>query len=239
MGDQADDPDRSQTTRRCAVKARVLRVLALLSGACAKPTTTHFTTGGDEVAADPARTYRWSFDDAAIGALPEDWIAVLGDWTIAGEPTAPSAPNVLRQTGAYKNPDFPRVLIKGLTFADLTLRVRCRPESGNLDRACGLVFRAKDSDNYYVTRANALEDNVRLYRVVNGDRQEFASADLKVTSGEWHTLEVTARGTKLEVSWDGRSMLQASDATFAKGKIGLWTKADSITAFDDLEAVAH
>jgi hypothetical protein len=221
------------------VKARLLRVLALLIGACAKPTPTRFTAGGDEVPAEPARTYRWSFDDASVGAPPADCISVLGDWTIASEPTAPSAPNVLRQTGAYKNPDFPRILIKGLTFTDLTLRVRCRPESGTIDRACGLVFRARDSDNYYLTRANALEDNVRLYRVVNGDRQEFASADLKVTSGEWHTLEVTARGTRLEVSWDGRTVLEASDATFAKGKIGLWTKADSITAFDDLEAVAQ
>lgn len=221
------------------MKARLLRVLALLTSACSKPTPTQHTTGGDDVPAEVGRTYRWSFDDASVDALPAGYISVLGDWTIANEPTAPSAPNVLRQTGAYKNPDFPRVLIKGLTFTDLTLRVRCRPESGNIDRACGLVFRAKDSDNYYLTRANALEDNVRLYRIVNGDRQEFASADLKVTSGEWHTLEVSARGTKLEVSWDGRTVLEASDATFAKGKIGLWTKADSVTAFDDLEAVAR
>ena len=161
------------------MKARILRVLALLAGACSKPTPTRFTTGGDELAAEPARTYRWSFDDVTAGGLPADYIAVLGDWTVANETTAPSAPNVLRQTGAYKNPDFPRVMIKGLTFTDLTLRVRCRPEQGNIDRACGLMFRARDSDNYYLTRANALEDNVRLYRIVNGDRQEFASADLK------------------------------------------------------------
>ena len=221
------------------MKARILRVMALLAGACTKPTPTRFTTGGDELPAEPARTYRWSFDDAAAGALPADYISVLGDWTVASEPTAPSPPNVLRQTGAYKNPDFPRVLVKGLTFTDLTLRVRCRPEKGDIDRACGLMFRATDSDNYYLTRANALEDNVRLYRVVNGDRKEFAGADLKVTSGEWHTLEVTAQGNKLEVSWDGRMVIQASDTTFAKGKVGLWTKADSVTAFDDLEAIVR
>ncbi|TMQ10771.1 MAG: hypothetical protein E6J90_31430 [Deltaproteobacteria bacterium] len=214
-------------------------MLALLTGACAKPTPTRFTTGGDDVRAEPARTYRWGFDDAAVGDLPTDYISVLGDWKVESDPSAPSAPNVLRQTGAFKNPDFPRVLVKGLTFTDLTMRVRCRPEKGDVDRACGLVFRAKDSDNYYLTRANALEDNVRLYRVVNGDRQQFASADLKVTAGEWHTLEATARGAKLEVSWDGRTVLEASDATFVKGKIGLWTKADSVTAFDDLEAVAR
>jgi hypothetical protein len=221
------------------MKARIVRVLALLIGACAKPTPTRFTTGGDDVAAEPARTYRWSFDDTIVGSLPADHVSVLGDWAVENDPTAPSAPNVLRQTGAFKNPDFPRVFVKGLTFTDLTLRVRCRAEKGDIDRACGLVFRAKDSDNYYLTRANALEDNVRLYRIVHGDRQELASADLKVTSGEWHTLEVTARGSKLEVSWDGRMVLEAQDTTFAKGKIGLWTKADSVTAFDDLEAVAR
>lgn len=221
------------------MKVRILRALALLAGACTKPTPTRSTTGGDEVPAEPARTYRWSFDDAAAGALPADFISVLGDWKVEGDPTAPSAPNVLRQSGSFKNPDFPRVIVRGLTFGDLTLRVRCRLERGDIDRACGLVFRAKDSDNYYVTRANALEDNVRLYRVVAGDRQQFAGADLKVTSGEWHTLEMTARGSKFQVSWNGRVVIDASDATFTTGKIGLWTKADSVTAFDDLEAVAR
>jgi hypothetical protein len=219
--------------------ARLLLAVALSTGACAKPTPTRFTAGGDEVSAEAGHTYRWSFEEAAGGSLPSDFISILGDWTTESDSTAPSPPNVLRQTGAFKSPDFPRVIVKSLTFTDVTVRVRCRPEKGETDRACGIVFRAKDSDNYYLTRANALEDNVRLYRVVNGDRQEFASADLAVTAGQWHTLEVTARGTKLGVSWDGRPVLDASDATFTNGKIGLWTKADSVTAFDDLEAVAR
>src|SRR5262249_6286124 len=139
------------------MKVRILRALALLARACAKPTPTRFTNGGDEVPAEAARTYRWNFDDATVGGLPPDYISVLGDWKVENEPTATSPPNVLRQTGAFKNPDFPRILVKGLTFADLTLQVRCRPERGDIDRACGLMFRAKDSDNYYLTRANALE----------------------------------------------------------------------------------
>lgn len=219
--------------------ARVMLAIALYVTACAKPTPTQFTIGGDETPAEAGRAYRWTFDDAAAGQLPSDFIAVLGDWTVERDPGAPSRPNVIRQSGAFKNPDFPRVLVKSLTFADMTVRVRCRPENGETDRACGLMFRAKDSDNYYLTRANALEDNVVLYHVVNGDRQSFASADLSVTTGQWHTLEVTARGTKLGVSWDGRAVLDASDSTFAKGRIGLWTKADSVTAFDDLEAAAQ
>jgi len=219
--------------------ARLLLAVALSTGACAKPTPTQFITGGDDVSAEAGRTYRWSFDGTAAGSLPSDFLSVLGNWTTDSDPTAPSAPNVLRQTGAFKSPDFPRVIVKSLTFTDVTVRVRCRPDKGDIDRACGIVFRVKDSDNYYLTRANALEDNVRLYHVVNGDRQEFASADLTVTTGQWHTLEVTARGTQLRVSWDGHPVLGASDTTFTKGKIGLWTKADSVTAFDDLEVIAQ
>jgi hypothetical protein len=218
---------------------RKLLAPVLLALGCTKPTPTIFTIGGAEVPADKGRRYRWSFDDVAVGTLPADFLAVLGNWRVEAADAAPSAPNVLRQAGAFKGPDFPRVIVKGLTFTDLTVRVRCRPESGDGDRACGLIFRVKDSDNYYVTRANALEGNIRLYRVVNGDRQQFASADLDVTAGQWHTLEATAQGAKISVTWDGRSVIEASDTTFANGKIGLWTKADSVTAFDDLEAVAQ
>ena len=96
------------------------------------------------------------------------------------------------------------------------------------------MFRVQDSDNFYVTRANALVGNVRLYHVIKGSRVEFASADRKVTSGEWHTLEATAKRTTLSVKWDGEVVITATDSTFAKGRIGLWTKADSVTAFDDL-----
>lgn len=211
--------------------------LALLS-ACQKPTPTSFTTGGGEVATEKGRTYRWSFDEAA-GTLPADFINVLGDWRVEAQPSAPSGPNVLRQAGRFKTPDFPRFVVKDLTFADLTVRVRCRPESGSVDQACGLMFRVRDSDNYYITRANPLEGNVRLYRVVGGDRQQLASADLAMASGRWHTLEATARGQTLTVRWDDQPAVTATDATFTKGKIGLWTKADSVTAFDDLEARAE
>ena len=145
----------------------------------------------------------------------------------------------MRQLGSFGDPDFPRIIVEDLTFADLTVRVRCKPERGGTDRACGLMFRLKDSDDYYVTRANALEANVRLYRVVHGDRQQFASADLPVTSGEWHTLEAHARGSSLTVKWDDKQVISATDDTFQRGKIGLWTKADSVTAFDDLEATGE
>ena len=204
--------------------------------ACTTPT--QFTTGGANTSADKGKSYLWSFD-AAAGGLPADLFSVLGQWKVEGDGGAPSAPNVLRQSGSYHAGDFPRALVKDLVFADATVAVRCRPEAGSTDQACGLMFRLTDSDNYYVVRANALEGNVNLYHVIGGNREQFAGADTPVASAAWHTLEAAARGTSLSVKWDGAQVITASDATFASGRIGLWTKADSRTAFDDLTAIAE
>src|SRR5690606_13021715 len=143
----------------------------------------------------------WSFDEAA-GSLPEDFINILGDWRVEAEPSAPSGPNVLRQADRVKAPDFPRFVIKDLTCAGLPARVRCRPGPGTVRRACGLMFRPRASDTPSTIRAHPLEGNVRLYRVVAGDRQQLASAALAMASGQWHTLEATARGLTLTVRWD-------------------------------------
>lgn len=226
----------SAKTRKNA-QALWVALISLSLIACETPDT--FTTGGQDIPVAAGQTKKWSFDSDAAGTLPADFISVLGDWKVAAEGTAPSSPNVLRQSGSFNNPDFPRVLVKDLTFTDLKLKVRCRPESGSTDEACGILFRAADSNNYYITRANALEGNVRLYRVVNRDRQQFGDAQATVTRGQWHTLEVSAKGSTLTVSWDGAPVINATDPTFARGKIGLWTKADSVTAFDDLEATAQ
>ena len=107
--------------------------------------------------------------------------------------------------------------------------------SGKVDQACGLVFRYRDENNYYLTRANALEDNVRLYHVVNGRRRQFAGWNGKVAGQTWHTLAVEARGNRFQVHFDGNPVIDAQDDTFQEaGKVGVWTKADSVTHFDAL-----
>jgi hypothetical protein len=172
----------------------------------------------------------WSFDDSTD--LPDGFSVADGTWEVDADEGACSAPNVLRQTGSGT---YPRALYEGATWQDATLSVRCRPESGLQDQACGLLFRAVDEDNYLLTRANALEDNVRLYTVIDGSRVEFASADVPVTAGEWHSLSVQFVGSDITVSWDDATVLTESDDTFlAPGFVGVWTKADSVTAFDDL-----
>lgn len=207
------------------------RALILLVAACADPVPTHFSDGGPDTPAVSGVTYAWSFDADAPGALPSPWFNVLGDWRVED--------GAVVQAAELGGPDFPRVLFEGLQFTDLKMTVRCRMESGNTDKACGLVFRAVDSDNYFITRANVLEDNIRLYRLVDGDRQQFASAERSIKGNEWHTLEVEAIGSRLTVSWNGEKVIDETDDTFATGVVGLWTKADSITRFDDLSVVAR
>ena len=130
---------------------------------------------------------------------------------------------------------FPVAVAEAPVLKNLRLEVRCKPVSGKVDEACGLVFRFQDADNYYVTRANATEDNVRLYHVVKGKRRQFAGWNGKVASRTWHTLAVEARGDRFQVFFDGKPVIDAKDDTFKDaGKVGVWTKADSVTYFDAL-----
>jgi hypothetical protein len=151
---------------------------------------------------------------------------------------APSKPNVLAQLDAdttdYR---FPVSVVDNSSFKDVKLSVSCKPVSGRVDQGCGLVWRFKDAGNYYLTRANALEDNVNLYRVKGGSRSEIAGWSGKVASNVWHGLRVDARGDRFEVYFDGTKILDEKDSTFRDaGKVGVWTKADSVMQFDDLSA---
>jgi hypothetical protein len=117
--------------------------------------------------------------------------------------------------------------------------VKFKAVSGEVDRAAGMVFRLKDANNYYIVRANALEGNYRLYHVVKGRRVQFAGANVKVASGEWHELRVECVGNHITCYYDNEKKIDATDETFKEaGKVGLWTKADSVTYFDDLRVTA-
>ncbi len=131
---------------------------------------------------------------------------------------------------------FPLAGYQPLRARDVEASVRFKAVAGKGDQAGSLAMRLTDADNYYVVRANALEGNVNLYRVVKGRRQQMDGASAKVPSGVWHTLTLRAEGDRLSVSFDGKQLLTHSDRTFAgPGKIALWTKADSVTHFDRLE----
>jgi hypothetical protein len=133
---------------------------------------------------------------------------------------------------------FPLAIYRPLSIRNAKVSVRFKPVTGRVDQAGGIAVRLADPDDYYVARANALEDNVRFYRVVRGKRQQLAGTNQKVTSGEWHTLALTAEGDRFTVGFDGEELFTTKDKTFAdSGKIALWTKADSVTYFDQLRIV--
>jgi hypothetical protein len=188
----------------------------------------------------------YDFDSDPVGQLPASFHSARtgqgseSKWAVISDPTAPSKPNVVAQTSTdttdYR---FPLLIADGGAFRDLEVGVKFKAVSGRVDQAGGLVFRLKDPNNYYIVRANALEDNYRLYHVVDGRRRQFAGANFKITPGVWHELRVEAVGNRFICYYDGVKKIEATDDTFKDaGKVGLWTKADSVTSFDDLKVVA-
>lgn len=177
----------------------------------------------------------WSFDTDTVGALPAGAEAITGSWAVRAEADAPSPPNALCQT---TNARWPVLLLSDAVYADLDLNVRFKPLSGREDQAGGLVFRAQDGGTYFLTRANALEDNVRLYTMRDDNRREIAGANRRVASGVWHELAVEVRGDRIRVRFDGEWVIDHQDPSFSAGRIGLWTKADSVTCFDDVLVTA-
>lgn len=128
-------------------------------------------------------------------------------------------------------------ILEDLKFGDVDVSVRLRPVSGKEDASGGILFRAKDARNYYLVRANGLEDNFRLYTMKDGSRRELASAKVDAPKlGDWHTIRIVAKGSKIQAYLNGKLQIDHDDKTYTDGYVGLWTKADSVTEFDDLEA---
>ena len=180
------------------------------------------------------------------GPLPSEWqtgwrtgTGALGSWSVVEDRSASGGKAIEQSDPEATDYRFPLAVFQPLLATDVDASVRFRAVSGKGDRAGGLVVRLLDADNYYVVRANALEDNVNLYRVVKGRRQEIKGASARVTSGEWHLLSLRAQGPSLTVSFDGKMLFTADDRTFSgPGRVALWTKADSVTRFDNLKIVS-
>jgi hypothetical protein len=189
---------------------------------------------GALLAAGAAETV--NFDKTATGKPPSGWTATQtgtgqARWEVTPDDTAPSRPNVLKQSGQAT---YPVCLKDDSSVKDGFVEVKFKALSGREDQAGGLVWRAKDANNYYVARANALENNVTIYHTINGRRTEKKRASIKVPGNQWHALRVEFQGSHFTVAFNGQKALDWDDETFKDaGKVGVWTKADSVTAFDD------
>jgi hypothetical protein len=178
----------------------------------------------------------FSFDREAPGALPTGWRSgVTGrgspKWSVEADATAPSRPNVLKQSGSGT---FPWCVRSDASLADGYVEVKFKPLTGREDQAGGVVWRWKDGDNYYVARANALENNVSLYYTTNGRRNTIKYVDAPVPGNTWHALRVEFSGKRIRVVLDGKAYIETDDDHIAgAGAVGVWTKADSVTLFDD------
>jgi hypothetical protein len=184
-----------------------------------------------------------SFDSTRIGATPEGWTATLtgkGDpkWTVEKDETAPSKLNVIKQSGRAT---YPLLLKNDTNIRDGFIEVKFKAIAGSQDRAAGVVWRAKDANNYYIVRANALEDNFALYKTVNGVRSALDIVGRKggygvsvpVPANTWHTLRIDFKANRFKASFNGNQLFEVEDSTFTDaGMVGLWTKADSVTLFD-------
>jgi hypothetical protein len=186
-----------------------------------------------------------SFESNRIGATPEGWTATLtgkGDpkWTVESDETAPSKSKVLKQSGRAT---YPLLLKDDTNIRDGFIEIKFKAIAGSQDRAAGVVWRAGDANNYYVLRANALEDNFVLYKTVNGVRSPLDivgrkggyGVSVRVPANTWHSLRIDFKASRFTASFNGKQLFEVEDSTFADaGKVGLWTKADSVTLFDEV-----
>jgi hypothetical protein len=177
----------------------------------------------------------WTFDDEAAGQIARGFTNEVGQWSVV----ASDRGKALAQSAKNPNAVFNITLIGDTSAKDVDLSVRMKAVAGDTDQGGGLVWRAKDARNYYLARYNPLEDNYRLYKVVEGKRTLILNADITHSDG-WHTLRVTMSGDQFTCYYDGKKSLEAKDSTFpGAGKIGLWSKADAQSQFDDLTLVGR
>jgi len=179
------------------------------------------------------------FDRMTVGSPPPGFLfartgqGTEGKWNVVADPTANAGIAIEQVSTDTTDYRFPLAIHGSLSMKNGKAQIRFKAVAGEVDRAAGIAVRVDDPDNYYIARANALENNVRFYRVVAGKRQQLGTADIRVTAGEWHTLSLEAADQRFAVSYDGAAVFEVTDNTFTEaGGVALWTKADSVTRFD-------
>jgi hypothetical protein len=191
--------------------------------------------------------FECSFDQVKLGEVPEGWR--VAETASAGTPAkwaviqGGSSEGNLRSIAITENANRGRtynlLIATEPKLKDLEVEVMVKAMTGKEDQGGGPIWRAIDADNYYIARWNPLENNFRVYFVKNGRRKQLASADIEADPKKWHEIEIKHVGNHIIAEFDGKKLLEFDDDTFPDaGMVGLWTKADAATAFDDFEAEA-
>ena len=182
-----------------------------------------------------------AFQAASVGSLPSGWTAAktgAGEgsvWRIQEDLTSPSGTKVLTQTASGPGPLFSLCVADQPRTADVDFTIQLKALSGKIDQGGGPVWRYQNADNYYIARVNPLENNFRVYKVVDGKRTQLGTADVQAAAGQWHTIRIEHRAHRIQCSLNGKLSLEVADDTISKaGQVGFWTKADAVTYFDDL-----
>jgi hypothetical protein len=195
-----------------------------------------------------AAAQRISFAQVPVGERPNDFETALtgngkpGRWSVVEDTTADGGRALAQLDTDTTDYRFPLAIYMPTVPADVEVTTRFKPVAGKVDQAGGVILRLIDHNNYYLARANALENNIHFYRVIAGRRQQLAGANTKVASGIWHTLTLRAEGNRFSLSFNGKALFTHTDTTFAEpGKVAVWTKADSVTRFDwiDIKSLAE
>ena len=233
--------------------------LCLLAGLIVLPAACRFPSSADPAGSDPdaahpaaspaappaglAAARTWSFEDVAIGEVPAGWRVQatnqrgpLATWRVIEDDSAPSGTHVLAMTRPNHTfgGTFNICWTDAVSFLDGEIEVRFKAVGGREDQGGGVIWRARDEDNYYIARFNPLENNFRIYTVRDGARRTLESARVTLSAHEWHALRIVQRANRFEAYLDGEKLLEGTDDRFRNaGGVGLWTKADAVTSFDD------
>ncbi len=212
-------------------------LFAVIVLSCSQPNTNQQPTLNSKVKISADTSF--NFENYSTDEIPQNWLVALTgkgkmcDWKVISD----DGNNVLAQLSGEK-PDYRFNLIVNdeINYKDIEISLRFKAITGNRDQGGGPVWRYIDENNYYVARANPLENNFRVYKVVDGDRKELKSARIKMTSGQWYNLKISMQGSKIKCYFNDNLQLETTDKTFPDaGKIGLWTKSDAVTYFDDMQ----
>ena len=216
------------------MKTRIISLFTLVALSCGNTPSQH-ENNATEANQATGTDVRFNFDNGEVGKLPADWSGAAGTWFVAQD----GSNKALKQ--AYKNEgdQFNICVENKLNYQNLEMEVRIKALEGEEDQGGGLVWRYRDAKNYYITRANPLENNFRVYKVVNGNRKQMESANISMKKGDWFTIKVVATANKIDCYYNGQKLLSHSDDTFpGAGLVGFWSKADAVSLFDDLNIKA-